>query len=137
MASAKIGESSLHHPVVVHSVVLKEAPIFNRDDRINQDLWHVVVSDKPLFCATLAIKETGDKLRFKLVSVESASTLLSDTVDFASAYVDGGGLRGVVGLRAGMNLDVVFAFFVSTDLRLAAIATLGVSGPAQFGGDRA
>ena len=57
----------IHHcgskPVKVDAIVLKETPVFDRDDCVDQHLGHVFVGDQPALGAILTVEKARDQLR--------------------------------------------------------------------------
>ena len=85
--------------------MLKEAPVFNRRDRIHQVRRQFVKGDQAALGAILPLRKASNELRFQLIRFQRLAAVAGDLADHTVVESYRGALLGVVRLRAGMNGD--------------------------------
>ena len=100
MTVQDVGHGRLDQPVVVHPAVLKEAAVFDGDDRVDQVFRQLVERDELPLGAILTFEECRHQLRLELIGVERFAAT-ADLADFAPGEANCGVFRSVKRLRAG------------------------------------
>ena len=107
--------------------MVKEPPVFDRSDGIDQIRRQFVEGHQAALGAVLAFGEPGDELRFQLIGIQRLAAIAGDPADQAVVERDGGALLGVVRLRARLDGDAGIVERVRAHPRAVAITVSAVT----------
>ena len=102
---------------VIDAAVLKETPVLNGDDGVNQVRRNFLVGEQAALGAVGVLAEAGDEQRLELIAGKRLAMLVGDRIHYAVADVDGGAIGRVIRLRAGLHGDLLYAFAVGAQRR--------------------
>ena len=103
---SQVDPCSLGQTHEVHATMLEEAPVFNGEHGVHQNLGDLVVLHQLTLGTLLRIEQRRNHLRFEFVSRQLAR-LSGDALHLPATYADGRWLRAVIGIRPRLDLDAV------------------------------
>src|SRR5437016_8115069 len=124
----EINPRRFHQAKIIHAIVLKEAAIFNGQDRIHHHLGNIVVLDQLPLGALFRVEQGSHQLRLEFISSKFARPVL-DGIDLASTEANLRGIWTVIGLRPGTDVDAAPHQAIAAQRRLS--FALGIAGTTQ------
>ena len=107
--------------------MIKEAPVFDRSDRIHKIGRQLVIGHQAALGAVLPFREPRDHLRLQLISVQLLRAVAGDPADHPLVKRDRSTLLRVVRLRARLNPDAVIVERIGPHARPVAITIAAVA----------
>ena len=128
----QIDPARLEHADEVHSAVLEESPVFDRQHGIDHHLGDVGVVHHLALRTLFGVEQRRHQLRLQFVC-EKVIALAGDPANPPILNDDVRRFRAVVALRPRRDLDPVFHQVKAAEFRLAVL--VGIPGTAQHCGD--